>query len=578
MGGWSTVVAVAAPLSLCLLVAAPVTASTPTDEGLAYWQSRAGVRELAATDAQVVRIERIVERLLAASPRGTLGRGALRGVHVFALPDDEDLGGARMLGSGHMLLDQRLLALADRVGSDADEADIFLAFVVAHELIHLLDQSKVDGDGARGVPVGGLGWRERLADSRAVELMALAAYDVDRLVYSGRPFFGYWARARGSGLRSSVFLPRADLIAADVRRIRDEMALFRVGLRWFELGALLFAEATVHAYATAFPAAESHHLLGLIWLRLAISVLRDGVLPGEPGNAAARACWPLLAPPSSPRAQSHSNQRPITLSPLAADVPVLLASAVDVLEKADKAYGGSADVQLAIAAARMLQWQLGEAEVSPHSAIGTLRAAIDKVPAKDGRAIKGRLWTAAQSVEVLSGQAVDAIPAAWSNHATPADRRCIACLKQGGCDPPPSAPHPAAVSHWDDTPFAPGMQPTEALDAVGREPEDATFRRHVSARMGWTVEIASLRDVPWLGAARVDVDLAFVNGALALAQWSPRGWRACPTMPSNTTVVEQLSGARTVLDRRRGEGQQCIGPWLVRAFRFDPRVAREFSP
>ena len=203
---------------------------------------------------------------------------------------------------GWIILSESVLALCyqnTRLG------DVRLAFVLAHELAHQLEDdfwhmrffnvlASVSDRSNETLAVikevrritqqaDQVLSKELRADELAVVYVAIAGFDVNKLVDSAQVFFESWSKALHPGRLAGVTLPkshpsikqRAIAIQARIEQVINQIDYFNLGL-WFQYaGQTQIANDAFDQFRRYFPSREVHHNLAVTHHALALSYSSD---------------------------------------------------------------------------------------------------------------------------------------------------------------------------------------------------------------------------------------------------------------------------------------------------------------
>lgn len=554
----------------------------------------ASAPKLPSTDPRVQRAEAIVTRLLAVSPHALVGPAWHKDLYVLDVRSGRGFGGARMLPDGILLIDRRLVELAERKIADG-HGEVLLAFVLAHELMHLLDPSDLEGSNVDDPAAEA--FREGMADVRAVQLMAFAGYDIDALLVGIEGFLDEWVQISNESLLGEHTHARHAGVRSAIQKIRENLITFRAGLRLYERGEFLDAEALLTSYARTFPAPEARHARGLAALQVALFVLRHRVPPDWPGAAFARGCWPMPVPERSPRAQPVGHLLPVGVSPMVERLPEFLRNAVDDFDAADKGNGGSAEVRIARALAVLLR----DAQAERDSVLAKAAVALDEAEAMlvkratqpaAQQATRSRLALARANIAFARGNPIEghALRAQAARPEAPSDvTACLACAIDPtgtvtGCTPatPPSmglATVPGSPARPPQVASLPGVALGQTIDQVFtalRVQNPAVTRRSIDISLT-SILLVHLPRISLFPGESGAIDLAFISERLVMVQWMPENPPPCAEWP-HARVVGQLGNARALLLDGEGIGQQCVGDRLVVSYLFPRGTAMGGQP
>lgn len=200
--------------------------------------------------------------------------------------------------SGQIIITDQAVALS--LGGHANTQDGPLAFVLAHELVHQLNDFSSPRPPSTSPFVESIVGkeRERIADAYAVVLMALAGFDPYE-VAEDRNFFRRWAES-GLGVSCTVAEMaaqcadahrRAEAIQRNIYRIAEHAVLFEFGLQAFAIGRIEEAISAFEQFGRVFRSAQASFNLGLAHLARVIQL--DAA---DESQASSTARWPLMLP------------------------------------------------------------------------------------------------------------------------------------------------------------------------------------------------------------------------------------------------------------------------------------------
>lgn len=177
------------------------------------------------------------------------------------------------------------------------EGDDLLGFVLGHELTHLAsdefrhleafyarERYTTDSGTRKSLdeqdPRPDLGKNEWMADDRGLALMTMAGFNPKTVVSAGADFFESWVRStpnRFAASSSSYPSPasRAEAVKARLLETADKITFFKVGVRFYEMGAYEDAISLLEAFSRLFPGPVVRNDLGLCHFQLAAQTLAN---------------------------------------------------------------------------------------------------------------------------------------------------------------------------------------------------------------------------------------------------------------------------------------------------------------
>lgn len=534
-----------------------------------------------ALDAQhpmVVEVGGMIARLRVVGPR----MPPLSEVMIVHPRSGNRIGGARITPDRVLLVDHGLIELTRRAVKRGEQ-NVLLAFVLAHELMHLAEKSRPAARASITPEEKAL--REQNADAGAVHMVALASYDLDQLL-AQLPLFLTLVDGHDGTTHAGDALhgERMRVVERQIKEIRDGVVLFRTGLRLYEIGRYRDAIKVFTEYAVEFDAPEVQHALGLAALQQVIYDLQNTLPVDHPSAGFVPKCWPLVIPQRSARAQPTHHTLPVTGYD---DLAELLRDARSALDRAGDLYVWHPDVHIALALVEVLTPRGGGAP-GRGTRIDAANVELDRA---DGSKLPGqhramsfaeraRLAVARASLALFRGAAErsrDLLAEANTLEGAEAFTACLECALQSRSDCARMQPPPlSAVS----TPLTSRLPPV----ALGARIDD------VETALG--IELGKLKDkqvavdagelmvlyVPSsIDPARPPLDLVFLNGRLWILAVLWGGEAPCISWPGARNV-DQLGGARARMNDRAGRGQQCIGDEQMIEYLFEPFVQHESTP
>ena len=299
---------VASCLTAALLSTVAAASLVPDPkERVEYWQSN--YTELsAADDKRVAQAQRIFERILNAA-------GSRHGVHPRLLILKEDPLNITLpvsIPDGWVILSKRVLDMCHKNPRNAQDK---LAFVLAHEIAHLLDDdfwhinffNAIEISKTRGVSnesvlnqIKGIigeadkvAARELRADEKGVLFASMAGFDVSAVVSKdpSENFFKEWegmldlSRAAGKAFDSDSH-PTTDQrtagVLARLQQVSDQAELFRLGLLFYQSGNFEEAIEAFSEFLRHYPGREVNHNLAVSHHQLALTYLTTSADPRVP--------------------------------------------------------------------------------------------------------------------------------------------------------------------------------------------------------------------------------------------------------------------------------------------------------
>jgi tetratricopeptide (TPR) repeat protein len=288
---------------LAVLMSGGAQASLVPDpkERVEYW--RTNYTELSqAKDKRVAQAQQIFERILNAA-------GSRHGVHPRLLIIKEDPLNITLpvsIPDGWVILSNSVLDLCHKNPHNAEDK---LAFVLAHEIAHLLDDdfwhinffNAIDISKSKGVSKesvlnqikGIIGEADKVAakelraDEKGVLFASMAGFDVSAVV-SKKPvenFFKEWERlldvnrAAPNSFDSDshpTIDQRTAGVLARLQQVSDQAELFRLGLLFYQSGNFERAIEAFNEFLRHYPGREVHHNLAVSHHQLALSYLTVG--------------------------------------------------------------------------------------------------------------------------------------------------------------------------------------------------------------------------------------------------------------------------------------------------------------
>lgn len=294
----------AAGLLAGLLYVAGAQASLVPDpkERVEYW--RQNYTELSESDDQrVARARSIFHRILNAA-------GSRHGVHPRLLILAEDPLNITLpvsIPDGWVILSKSVLDLCYKHRRGGDDK---LAFVLAHEIAHLLDDdfwhinffNAIDVSKSKGVAAesvlneikGIIGQVEKVAakelraDEKGVLFTSMAGFNVNAIVShdGAENFFKEWedllsvdrvAKPSLNGGTHPTTEQRTAGVLARLQQVSDQAELFRLGLIFYQAGNFERAIEAFNEFRRHYPGREVHHNLAVSYHQLALSYLAVGV-------------------------------------------------------------------------------------------------------------------------------------------------------------------------------------------------------------------------------------------------------------------------------------------------------------
>ncbi|MDH3598274.1 MAG: hypothetical protein OEU26_01400 [Candidatus Tectomicrobia bacterium] len=283
---------------LILLISCSDAGAKPDKNRIAYWRSK--YQQLKPQDdPRVVKAQSIFQRIVKVAgarpsvvPRLFMTKNDPWGITLpIALPD------------GWIVLSQKVLDIGYR---DPEQGDHRLAFVLAHEVAHQLNDDfwhmrffqaleaastnqtvsqAFLNDVRRGASMTEhVLSRELQADERGIIYTAMAGFNTHAIVTSDNTvnFFADWIRAlnprRVRGIAQGQMRPtpqeRAASLKTRLHRIVDQTAVFQVGLWWYYAGDYPKAIQAFEHFRGLFPGREVIHNLAASHHQLALQILQ----------------------------------------------------------------------------------------------------------------------------------------------------------------------------------------------------------------------------------------------------------------------------------------------------------------
>jgi tetratricopeptide (TPR) repeat protein len=284
---------------LPMLVSGSLQASLVPDpkERVEYW--RTNFTELDTTDKRVAQAQRIFERILNTA-------GSRHGVHPRLLIIKEDPLNISLpvsIPDGWVILSKSVLDLCYKNPRYAEDK---LAFVLAHEIAHLLDDdfwhinffNAIDISKTKGVSnesvlnqiKGIIGDAEKVAakelraDEKGVLFASMAGFDVSAVVGKkpSENFFKEWEQMLDvqravpdtyDGNTHPTTEQRTAGVLARLQQVSDQAELFRLGLLFYQSGNFARAIDAFNEFLRHYPGREVHHNLAVSYHQLALTYL-----------------------------------------------------------------------------------------------------------------------------------------------------------------------------------------------------------------------------------------------------------------------------------------------------------------
>jgi tetratricopeptide (TPR) repeat protein len=287
-------------LLFAILVSGTSQASLVPDpkERVEYW--RTNYTELSdTTDKRVAQAQQIFERILNAA-------GSRHGVHPRLLIIKEDPLNISLpvsIPDGWVILSKNVLELCHKNPANAEDK---LAFVLAHEIAHLLDDdfwhinffNAIDISKTKGVSSesvlnqikGIIGEAEKVAakelraDEKGVLFASMAGFDVNAVIgkKSSENFFKEWEqlldvqRATPESFDGNTH-PTTDQrtagVLARLQQVSDQAELFRLGILFYQSGNFERAIEAFNEFLRHYPGREVHHNLAVSHHQLALTYM-----------------------------------------------------------------------------------------------------------------------------------------------------------------------------------------------------------------------------------------------------------------------------------------------------------------
>ena len=263
-------------------------------ENIEFW--RKNYKELTpAMDKRVDRAQEIFKRLKYAAGVGDEERPSL---YILA-EDPYQLSLPIAIRDKWVIMSKHVL---DICYSDPDTGADKLAFVLGHELAHLLhdsymhvelfnaiDKLRSQGNG-KELSVDKLrklvskpehfAYREFEADERGITYAAMAGFDTSAVVgeRGGKSFFQEWQDAQGIGRylpdnisdTHPVIKLREQEMLKQLKTVDSRAQLFRIGMMYYEAGNFELAAKYLSEFLPNFPSREVYHNLAISYHQLAI--------------------------------------------------------------------------------------------------------------------------------------------------------------------------------------------------------------------------------------------------------------------------------------------------------------------
>lgn len=270
------------PVLLLLLLLASLLVPEANGEDRSrkdFWIGRYGeIRE----GRLVSRGREVFSRVLAAADRRA---GLEPSFHILSY---DGLPWAQSLADGSILLTRKAVEFCYG-GRSPEEGDARLAFVLGHELAHLLNgdfweyrflRSASDGKGGVGAFQGVRSVarnsdlrlaRELQADQYGVIYAALAGFDSDIVVSEDKSFFRQWAENMmpddTARKELATFLDRREkAVALRLKEVSEKVVLFKMGVVSAKVGRHDDALLLFRRFASEFPGREVYGNIGTVLL------------------------------------------------------------------------------------------------------------------------------------------------------------------------------------------------------------------------------------------------------------------------------------------------------------------------
>jgi tetratricopeptide (TPR) repeat protein len=279
-------------IAMAMVMAFPTLISANPKERIDYWRKNYG--ELRPQDdPRAARAHAIFSRVLQAAGK----RAGVVPRLFITRTNPLDLSLPVAIPDGSVILSPRVLELCYQEQKHGDDR---LAFVVAHEIAHQLKddfwhmrffqaieaskekapQSKALLEEVRNIAgsTDKVLAQELQADERGIIYMSMAGFDPTAIVTKDTTvnFFADWVRALDP---SPVFaqkpshpttLQRAVAVKASLRQILDQVAVFQVGLWFYQAGDYERAILAFQDFLRIFPSREVYHNLAVSHHQLAV--------------------------------------------------------------------------------------------------------------------------------------------------------------------------------------------------------------------------------------------------------------------------------------------------------------------
>ncbi len=222
---------------------------------------------------------KIFNRLIEASEFGTD-----HNVRLIIVPSSAAnwIGWAMCLPDGSIILVESILDLCFEGSSDpTPKGNARLAFILAHELSHLIDHhfTYLDHGGTKAGTTGTVqsdpDFRKKVeagADYSGLILMTMSGFEPEHLIDESNFFLEYLKRVRRQVESESHYAPqkRKAVLTNSLRPIIEKLPLFANGVRFYQEKDYRQALEGFQQFATYFPGREVYNNIGLTYYQMAL--------------------------------------------------------------------------------------------------------------------------------------------------------------------------------------------------------------------------------------------------------------------------------------------------------------------